>query len=46
MQNADGLRAQFSRKTSSMGYNETSYMYRKLEVERKAWERYGGPEAF
>ena len=29
-----------------MGFNVTSYLYSELEVERKAWERYGGPEAF
>lgn len=28
------------------GYKVDTYLYREIEVERRAWERYGGPEAF
>ncbi len=34
------------RTTNSMGYNVTTHLYSELEVEKRAWERYGGPEAF
>ena len=29
-----------------MGYRIDTHLYSEMEVERRAWERYGGPEAF
>ncbi|KAG6809012.1 hypothetical protein H0H92_001974 [Tricholoma furcatifolium] len=35
---------QFRRRSN--GYRPTGYLYRERDVERKAWERYGGPDGF
>ncbi|RDX48778.1 hypothetical protein OH76DRAFT_1483579 [Lentinus brumalis] len=42
----EGLHFWTTKKTTSMGYNVTTHLYSELEVEQRAWERYGGPEAF
>ena len=34
------------RRVNAMGYRIDTHLYSEMEVERRAWERYGGPEAF
>lgn len=43
-----GARAEPQRhsKTNYVGICDEMQLYNELEVERRAWERYGGPEAF
>ncbi|KAM5541116.1 hypothetical protein V8D89_005045 [Ganoderma adspersum] len=42
----DGLHFHVGKILNYKGYKVDTYLYKEIEVERRAWERYGGPEAF
>ncbi|PIL34964.1 hypothetical protein GSI_02751 [Ganoderma sinense ZZ0214-1] len=42
----DGLDFHVGKILNYKGFKVDTYLYKEIEVERRAWERYGGPEAF
>ncbi|KAI1789998.1 hypothetical protein LXA43DRAFT_1018988 [Ganoderma leucocontextum] len=42
----DGLQFHVGKIINYKGIKVDTYLYKEIDVERRAWERYGGPEAF
>ncbi|KAI0738866.1 hypothetical protein C8Q80DRAFT_214900 [Daedaleopsis nitida] len=42
----EGLQFYKAKIMNLKGFKVDTYLYREIEVERRAWERYGGPQAF